>query len=168
MTPISVAVSSQEHSLLLFLPILSFFPFFFLFLSDTVSDLMEVPEDVPDPDWQLHSFEPDFSPDSLEADPDPDSPLSFFFFLLSSGSSSCSSVNDMRAFGEAERDLVDLADTRSVIRIIPQADRRRAIFIIGVVYSKITNANNAWIFRQSFKPHRSAKHVILSIIVRVN
>ena len=136
MTPISVAVSSQEHSSLLFLP---FLLFFFFFLSDTVSDLIGVPEDVPDPEGQLHSFEPDLppdslepepEPDSLELDPEPDSPLPFFFFfLLSSDSSSRPSANDMRLFDAAESDLKDLAETRSVIRITPHTDRRRAVLM---------------------------------------
>ena len=140
MTPISVAVSSQEHSSLLFLP----FFFFFFFLSAKVSDLIGVPEDVPVPEGQTHSFEPDFPPDSLEPDPDsldadedpdpdpdPDSLLPFFFFfLLSSDSSARSSASAIRSFDAADRDLAALAETRSVIRITPKTERMRAIFMV--------------------------------------
>ena len=145
MIPISVAVSSQEHSSLLFLPFFSVF-FFFFFLSAKVSDLIGDPEDVPE--GQAHSFEPDFPPDSLEPDPDsldadedpepdpepdPDSLLPFFFFfLLSSDSSARSSANAMRSFDAADRDLADLAETRSVIRITPKTERMRAIFIVVI------------------------------------
>ena len=143
MIPISVAVSSQEHSSLLFLPFFSFF-FFFFFLSAKDSDLIGVPEDVPE--GQVHSFEPDFPPDSLEPDPDsldadedpdpepdPDSLLPFFFFfLLSSDSSTRSSECAMRSFDAADRDLADLAETRSVIRITPKTERMRAIFMVVI------------------------------------
>ena len=143
MIPISVAVSSQEHSSLLFLPFFSFF-FFFFFLSAKVSDLIGDPEDVPE--GQAHSFEPDFpldslepDPDSLDADedpdrePDPDSLLPFFFFfLLSSDSSAPSSASAMRSFDAADRDLADLAETRSVIRITPKTERMRAIFMVVI------------------------------------
>ena len=147
MIPISVAVSSQEHSSLLFLPFFSFF-FFFFFLSAKDSDLIGLPEDVPVPEGQVHSFEPDFPPDSLEPDPDsldadedpepdpepdPDSLLPFFFFfLLSSDSSARSSASAMRSFDAADRDLADLAETRSVIRITPKTERMRAIFIVVI------------------------------------
>ena len=141
MIPISVAVSSQEHSSLLFLPFFSFF-FFFFFLSANDSDLIGDPEDVPK--GQAHSFEPDFPPDSLEPDPDsldadedpdpdPDSLLPFFFFfLLSSDSSARSSASAMRSFDAADRDLADLAETRSVIRITPKTERMRAIFMVVI------------------------------------
>merc|ERR1719431_829566 len=118
MTPISLAVSSQEHSSLLFLPL-----FFFFFLSASDSDLI----DVPGPDGQLHSIKSDFPPDSLE--PDPDSPLPFFFFLLSSDCSKVSTAKNMRS---VERDLVDLAETSS-IQLTHKMEARRAIFMVVTV-----------------------------------